>query len=74
MNIQELTDKVKAHAITDNYIERIEKHKDSREKACDARYHAHELELALEVFYWTGDSFQYREAISHFESLVSEMA
>ena len=54
--------------------ERLEKHEKSREKACDARYHAHEIELALEVFYWTGDPFQYHEAIHHFESLVSEMA
>lgn len=46
----------------------------SRQKAIDAKYHAHEMVLALECYYWTSDDFHYQEAISHFKNLVSEMA
>lgn len=57
-----------------NTFEKLEQHKTSREISCGAEYHAHALEKALNVFYWTGAKFHYEDAIAQFEQLVEEMA
>lgn len=53
---------------------RLDKTKESRLKACDVKYHAREIAIALEVYYWTGEPFHYYEAIDHVESLISDTA
>ena len=54
--------------------ERLKNTRNSRDKSCEVKYHAIEIAMALEVYYWTGKPFHFFEAISHIESLISETA
>ena len=55
-------------------FELLKMKEESRTKAYDAKYHATELMLSLECYYWTADEFHYQEAIRQFESLAAKMA
>lgn len=74
MKIAELESKIAGYIPRSKRGQALDNTKKSRCKACDAQYHAHAIENALEVFYWTGSPFHYHVAISQFEKLICEMA
>lgn len=51
-------------------FKKMNQHKRSRGFACDARHCAHNITLALECYYWSGDKFHYNEALDNFADLV----
>lgn len=55
-------------------LDRLKRTEESRLAASSVKYHAREIAMALEVYYWTGEPFHYHYAIDHVESLISETA
>lgn len=51
-------------------FDKMNKHKQSRLSACDAKNYAHSIELALECYYWSGDKFHYDEALNNLAGLA----